>query len=103
MCQEETVYAALSGEIDHHTAREIRESIDEAISRCVPRMLVMDFKGVTFMDSSGIGLILGRYKQMEVYGGSVTVTGLGMQQKKVMRLAGLDRLVRFEEMEEGRI
>lgn len=95
--QEETVRANLSGEIDHHSAKEIREQIDDAISRAIPRKLVMDFARVTFMDSSGIGLVMGRYKQMTVYSGDVILTGLGTQQKKVMRLAGLDHLVRFEE------
>lgn len=95
--QEESLRAALSGEIDHHSARQLREELDAAISRAIPQELVLDFSGVSFMDSSGIGLIMGRYKQMAVYGGSLTVTGLGPQQRKVMRLAGLDKLCRFEE------
>ena len=99
MCQEETVYAALSGEIDHHTAREIRESIDEAISRCVPRMLVMDFKGVTFMDSSGIGLVMGRYKLMQETGGKLHLVNIAGHLKKVMMLAGLDRLAILDKPE----
>lgn len=94
---DETLLASLSGEIDHHSARGIREQVDEAISRAIPQKLIMDFAHVTFMDSSGIGLLMGRYKQMSVYGGAVWVTGLNTQQKKVMRLAGLDRLVHFEE------
>lgn len=94
---EESLVARLSGEIDHHTARDIRMEIDDAISRAVPQRLVMDFTGVTFMDSSGIGLVMGRYNQISVYGGRVIIAGLGSQQKKVMRLAGLDRLVTFEE------
>lgn len=93
---DETVYASLSGEIDHHTSRMLRAKIDDAISRAVPQRLVMDFAHVTFMDSSGIGLIMGRYQQISVYGGRLSLSGLNTQQKKVMRLAGLDRLVDFE-------
>lgn len=98
--QEESLRAALSGEIDHHSAKELRMQIDDAITRAVPQKLVMDFSAVTFMDSSGIGLIMGRYKQIAVYGGSLTISGLGLQQRKVMRLAGLDRLCTFEQAEQ---
>lgn len=92
---DETVYAALSGEIDHHSARFLREEIDDAVSRAVPQRLVMDFSQVSFMDSSGIGLIMGRYRQISVYGGCLSICGMNTQQKKVLRLAGLDRLVDF--------
>lgn len=94
---EESLRALLSGEIDHHSSKPIREEIDDAISRVIPTKLTMDFAGVLFMDSSGIGLVMGRYKQMSVYGGKLALTGLNVQQKKVMRLAGLDRLCSFEE------
>ena len=98
--REESLRAALSGEIDHHSAKELRMQIDDAISRAVPQKLIMDFSAVTFMDSSGIGLIMGRYKQMAVYGGTLVISGLGPQQRTVMRLAGLDRLCFFEQAEE---
>ncbi|TCL42481.1 STAS domain-containing protein [Harryflintia acetispora] len=95
--RDEALMARLQGEIDHHSAQGLREQIDDAISRAIPQKLVMDFTDVTFMDSSGIGLIMGRYRQMSVYGGKVAIAGLSTQQKKVMRLAGLDKLVSFEE------
>ena len=95
--QDETMRARLSGEIDHHSSKEIREELDEAISRALPQKLVMDFTEVSFMDSSGIGLIMGRYKQISIFGGQLVIAGLSAQQKKVMRLAGLDRLCSFEE------
>ena len=50
----------LTGELDHHAAREIREQIDSALGRCTATLLRLDFSGVGFMDSSGIGLIMGR-------------------------------------------
>ena len=62
-----TIY--LKGEIDHHTAREIREAADSLIQLNKPSVLRLDFSGVTFMDSSGIGLIMGRYRIMMLYGG----------------------------------
>ncbi|MEG1774675.1 MAG: anti-sigma factor antagonist [Oscillospiraceae bacterium] len=61
----------LFGEIDHHSAIEMRRQIDEAAERHRPRNLVLDFGGVTFMDSSGIGLVMGRYKLVGGWGGGV--------------------------------
>lgn len=84
--------AMLSGELDHHTARLMRCEIDREITEKRPRRLVIDFSGVTFMDSSGIGLIMGRYKLMNERGGSVTVARPPVYIKKVLRLAGVDRL-----------
>lgn len=90
--EEKTIIAHLSGEIDHHCAKSIRSDIDLAIETYKPEKLVLDYDGVTFMDSSGIGLVMGRYKLMKNIGGSVTVSNTSTQIKKVMRLAGLDRL-----------
>lgn len=89
---ENTVTARLSGEIDHHNAKEIRADIDLAIDRYRPQKLILDFDGVTFMDSSGIGLVMGRYKAIKACNGVVIIENTGNQIKKVMRLAGLDRL-----------
>lgn len=90
--EENTVIARLSGEVDHHSAKTIREDIDLAIDKHHPKQLILDFDGVTFMDSSGIGLVMGRYKIVKPYGGCVIIENTGSQIKKVMRLAGLDRL-----------
>ncbi len=92
----ESMTAFLSGEIDHHAAREIRLSIDERIQTLYPGLLILDFEKVTFMDSSGIGLIMGRYRSMQSIGGKVTVKNAQKPLLRVMRLAGLEKLVRFE-------
>ena len=83
----EVVTAYLEGEIDHHSAGELRREIDEAVERDCPTMLVLDFKDVTFMDSSGIGLVMGA---------ELHVTNTSPQIGKVMKLAGLDRLARLD-------
>ena len=88
----ETLYCDLEGEIDHHTALPIRLHIDEKIEICRPKTLILDFSDVTFMDSSGIGLVMGRYKLLSELGGDLEVTGLSNNSYKVMRLAGLDRI-----------
>lgn len=82
----------LSGELDHHAARSLREQIDGAVDRTGAKELRLDFEGVTFMDSSGIGLVMGRYRLMQLAGGKLSVTGASERIQKVMRLAGLDKL-----------
>jgi len=82
----------LTGEIDHHTARFMREQIDAAIDRSRPDTLYLDFSGVNFMDSSGIGLIMGRYRAVHLYGGALELVGLSPQIEKIIQLAGLDKL-----------
>lgn len=90
--QAETLTAYLSGEIDHHTAKALREEIDMKIEEVHPKKLILDFSKVSFMDSSGIGLVMGRYKVMNGENGSVEVQNPPRSIKRVMQLAGLDRL-----------
>ena len=82
----------LSGELDHHAARQLRQQVDLAVERNRPQRLRLDFSDVSFMDSSGIGLIMGRYRLMQLEGGSLSVTGASERLRKVMRMAGLDKL-----------
>lgn len=89
------VRAFLSGEIDHHSAVEIREKIDESVIQSGAEQLILDFARVTFMDSSGIGLVMGRFRLMQESGGRVMLQNLPAPIKKVMKLAGLDKLAEF--------
>ncbi len=88
-----TVTAAITGEIDHHSARWLRMDIDTAICDHAPGILRLDFKGVTFMDSSGVGLVMGRYKAMSNIGGKVELVNMPDFIEKVMVLAGMDKLL----------
>lgn len=88
--------AYIMGEIDHHTAKDIREEIDHTAESALPTLLILDFTDVSFMDSSGIGLVMGRYKLMKEIGGETRVTNPSPHISKVMRLAGLDRLAVIE-------
>ena len=88
--------AFLSGEIDHHSAIFIREEIDKAVNLISPRELCLDFMNVSFMDSSGIGLVMGRYKLMQTLGGKLRVRGVSKSTMKVMKLAGLDLLAKID-------
>lgn len=91
-----TVTAYLQGEIDHHSATAIREEIDSYLTGGQVSLLILDFGGVTFMDSSGIGLVMGRYRQMEYQGGALQLVNTPPQIYKVMRIAGLHKLATIE-------
>ena len=91
--RENVIVARLEGEIDHHTARELREEIDEAVEQARPRELVLDFGEVSFMDSSGIGLILGRFRMMRLFSGKLSVTGADPRIRTMMKLAGIEKIV----------
>ena len=92
----EVVTAYLSGELDHHTAKDMRESIDNAIELNIPSLLVLDFSGVTFMDSSGIGLVMGRYRNLQKTGASLHISGASQSIYKVMKLSGIEKLAKLE-------
>ncbi len=92
----EVVTAYLSGELDHHTAKQMRESIDEAIELNMPTLLIIDFADVSFMDSSGIGLVMGRYRLLSKTGAELNISGMSPQIYKVMKLAGIERLAKLD-------
>ena len=79
----------LFGELDHHAAGNVRETADALIQQKRPKELRMDFSGVSFMDSSGIGLIMGRYRMMQLYGGILRVINIPESLRKIMILSGL--------------
>lgn len=89
---EKHMTALISGEIDHHSAAGLREAIDDSILRLNPELLTLDFSAVSFMDSSGIGLIMGRYRLMQESGGRVAVCGASPVNARMIKLAGLGRL-----------
>lgn len=84
--------AYLEGDIDHHTAKEIRDEIDHNVQKVKPNLLILDFRGVSFMDSSGIGLVMGRYRLLQITKAKLEIANVSPQTKKVMKLAGLDKL-----------
>ena len=91
------IVAYLIGEIDHHTASLIREKIDNTISFKKPSHLILDFKNVTFMDSSVIGLVMGRYRLMQNFKGTVEIRNVSPRTKKLMELAGLGSIAIIKE------
>ena len=90
-----TLVAEICGDIDHHTAKYFRGEIDKAIRSHNPLTLILDYSQVTFMDSSGIGLVMGRYRIMSEMGGEVIVASPPAYIRKVLQLAGMHRLTKI--------
>lgn len=93
---DETLTVALSGEIDHHRAVSVRAGIDEAMYRELPKTLVIDIGGVDFMDSSGLGLILGRYTKAKEIGTMLVIRNPSARAEKMLKMAGIDRMIKIE-------
>lgn len=82
-----------SGEMDHHGAKNALKEVEMAIDASLPRALIMDFSGVTFMDSSGIALLLRSQQRMRLLDGSVEVRNVPGQARRVLDAAGIGRLI----------
>lgn len=82
-----------SGELDHHGAQSALRELEEALDAALPRRLVLDLSGITFMDSSGIALILRAQQKMRLLDGSLQVRGVPPQARRVLDAAGISRLV----------
>jgi len=89
----ERVTAGINGDIDHHSAANIRTQIDAVLENSTPKMLILDFSGVKFMDSSGIGLILGRKRVLDTFGGKLFIKNAQGIVEKIVKLAGLQGLM----------
>ena len=89
------------GEIDHHTAAAIRQGIDAILFEKRPAKLILDLSAVSFMDSSGLGLIMGRYSVMKELGGDMTVWNPSPETRAILTLAGMERLVKIAYPEGG--
>ena len=85
----------LKGELDHHGAKKGMRSIDELMELELPRVTILDFSAVSFMDSSGIAVLLRAYRRMNETGGSLLVRNVPGQAQRVLQAAGLNRLISF--------
>jgi len=88
-----TVIASLYGELDHHTAKEVKTLIEEIIKNNQVNNLVLDFSNLSFMDSSGIGVIVGRYKLISSLGGRIAIAGAKGNITKLLHLSGIDKII----------
>ena len=88
------IIAEINGEIDHHSAEIIRDKLEREFSRSGAKNIIFDFTKVSFMDSSGIGMILGRYRALEKMGGAVAVAGVSAEASRVFEISGLHKLIK---------
>ncbi len=88
--QDGCLTVALTGEIDHHRAKGYIQSIAGKIEAYAPRVCTLDFTEVTFVDSSGVAVVINALRSMRQLGGQLLLTGLGSQPMKVFRAAGID-------------
>ena len=86
-------------EIDHHSSEKIRKRADYEIQVHIPKKLIFDFEHVTFMDSSGIGMLIGRYKLVSMFGGKTSIVNVNAPIKKVLEMSGILKLIPIEEIE----
>ncbi|MHB1316096.1 MAG: STAS domain-containing protein [Christensenellales bacterium] len=89
-----TLTVKLKGELDHHSADYVRVEVDRLIEDRTVTQLVFDLSGLSFMDSSGIGVLLGRYKKMQRRSGTVALKGAVRQIDKILSMAGLYSVIR---------
>ncbi len=94
--EDRNLTAVIIGEVDHHGAKSIMEELDMQIDLAMPRCLTLDLSGVTFMDSSGIAVLLRALRRVRELAGSVKVVRVPEQAARVLRAAGVDRLMRME-------
>ena len=96
---QDTLIVELIGEIDHHCAEKLRHDIDEQIRYWEAKNLILDFRQVEFMDSSGIGVVLGRYKKIHGDGGRVTIRNASRLVKQILDMSGVFSLMHYEDVE----
>ena len=83
----------IAGEIDHHTAEEIRTKVDKAFARMGAKHIIFNMSRVGFMDSSGIGVLIGRYRMIESMGGKVLAAGIGEGLQRIFDISGLPKII----------
>ena len=96
----ECLIVRIMGDIDHHRASDLRSQTDNAIFKGGIKKVIFDFNKVSFMDSSGIGLLMGRYKLMHAIGGTVCGFGAGDNIKRLLDMSGIGKIIEFYKNEE---
>ncbi len=95
MSAQRELTVSLTGELDHHGAKQVMQELDKRMDRELPRRLSIDMGGVTFMDSSGIAVLLRAHRRMTQLQGSMAVSNVPPQAQRVFRAAGLHRIITF--------
>lgn len=92
--RDRNLIVTIEGEVDYHTSVEIRERVDREYQRRRARNIIFDFSKIQFMDSSGIGVLMGRYRNVMILGGNVALYGVGDQVDRVLSLSGIYKIMK---------
>ena len=92
---QDKLIVSLDGEIDHHSAAEIREGLDKMIAVSRPKGRDVELPGIDYMDSSGLGLVLGRYRRLNEMGSQMVIKNPGARTEKILAMAGVDKLIKI--------
>ena len=98
--QDKQLIVEITEEIDHHVAEKIRRKVDDEITRYMPRKTIFDFSRVSFMDSAGIGMIIGRYKMMKLIGGSLEIINISSTVRRILEMSGINKIIPMEDKRE---
>ena len=98
--QEKTLFILLDEEIDQETVDKIKRNIDDEIERYIPRKVVFDFSNITFMDSSGIGMLLGRYKLIKLIDAEMEIDNVSRTIKRIFDMSGIERIIKITSKKE---
>lgn len=93
--EEKILIFEITEELDHHVAEKMRKRTDYEIQRLIPKNVIFDFTKVKFMDSAGIGFILGRFKQINSLGGEMKIVNTNERIKKILDMSGVTKLVQI--------
>ena len=95
--QDGRLTVSLTGEIDHHCAKQYISAITAKLEAYMPKLCILDFQEVAFMDSSGIAVVINTLRQMQTMGGELMISGLTAQPMRVFQAAGINKLVKIKE------
>ena len=98
--KEKTLIFKIKEDVDHHNVQEIRRRADYEIERHLPKRVIFDFDSVSFMDSAGIGMLIGRYKTVNLIGGRLEITNISKSVEKIFEMCGILKLIPVIDYEE---
>lgn len=101
--QDKLLTFKLTEDVDQHTVEKVRRKMDNEIERYIPRKVIFDFSNISFMDSAGIGMVLGRYKLTKMLDGNLEIINVNKSMKKIFDMSGVSRIINIvkEENNEG--
>lgn len=100
--KDKLLFLEITEEIDHHSSEKIRTRADFEIQKYIPKILIMDFANVNFMDSAGIGMVIGRYKTANMFGGKMFMSNVSPNVKKVFEMSGVTKIIPIIEEQGGK-